>query len=507
MTSIDDKQRADTRILARDRALVPILIAVCTIVAVVSSVGAPLIPTVAQTYGVSFTAAQWSLTIAMLTGAVTVPVLGRLGDGPRRRPVVIGALAVVLIGCVFAAIPGNFAMLIVGRGLQGIGLGLMPLAMAVARDHLGAQRARACVAALSVTAVAGIGLGYPLTGVIAHFWGFHACFVVAALATTIVLIGAIVVVPGSGHLERHPLDVAGALALGAGLTALLIAISLGGQWGWTSVPLLSCAVLGAVILALWARHELGCDHPIVQLRLLRNRSVLTADVTGLLAGIGMFVMSSTVIRFVQTPTDTGYGLGRSAMIAGLVLVPFSLASVVANKLVPATSRWLPRNLIMPVGALAFVAALVLLLFGRSDLWIVFVVMGIAGLGVGFTFAAMPAFIVSAVPAHETGSALGVNQVTRTVGGAVGSALSATVLAGYTLPGQLYPTDDGYSTVIVVGVGLWIVTALLALTLSYARRRTVRVREELIDESVESAATGGFVYDIDSHRDMGARNGV
>ncbi|MGB3372594.1 MAG: MFS transporter, partial [Rhodococcus sp. (in: high G+C Gram-positive bacteria)] len=130
MTSIDDKQGVDTRRSTRDRALVPILIAVCTIVAVVSSVGAPLIPTVAQTYGVSFTAAQWSLTIAMLTGAVTVPVLGRLGDGPRRRPVVIGALAVVLVGCVFAAIPGNFAMLIVGRGLQGIGLGLMPLAMA-----------------------------------------------------------------------------------------------------------------------------------------------------------------------------------------------------------------------------------------------------------------------------------------------------------------------------------------------------------------------------------------
>lgn len=501
MTSTDDKQQP-----IRHRALVPVLIAVCTIVAVVSSVGAPLIPTVAQAYDVSFTGAQWSLTIAMLTGAVTVPVLGRLGDGPRRRPVVIAALAVVLVGCIFAAIPGNFAMLIVGRGLQGIGLGLMPLAMAIARDHLGAQQARACVAALSVTAVAGIGLGYPLTGVIAHFWGFHACFVVAAFASAIVLLGAIFVVPSSKHLDRHPLDVTGALSLGAGLTLLLLAISLGGQWGWASVPLVSCFVLGAVVLALWARHELRCDHPIVQLRLLRNRSVLTADVTGLLAGIGMFVMSSTVIRYVQTPTDTGYGLGRSAMIAGLVLVPFSLASVVANKLLPSASRWLPRNLVMPIGALAFVAALVLILFGRSELWIVFVVMGIAGLGVGFTFAAMPAFIVSAVPAHETGSALGVNQVTRTVGGAIGSALSATVLAAYTLPGEVFPTDDGYSAIIVVGAGLWIVTALLALVLSYVRRKPPVIPEELAEESVDAALTGGFAYDIEN-RSEGVRSGI
>ncbi|NIL75089.1 putative multidrug resistance protein MdtD [Rhodococcus sp. B10] len=487
MTSTDDTLPTAVR-----RGLVPVLVSICTVVAVVSSVGAPLIPTVASTYGVSFTSAQWSLTIAMLTGAVTVPILGRLGDGPHRKQAVVGSLAVVALGCVLAAMPGNFAMLIVGRALQGIGLGLMPLAMAVARDHLAPARARSCVAALSVTAVAGIGLGYPLTGVIAHYWGFHACFVVAAIATSAVLLASVFIVPTSGHLKRRPLDVLGAVLLGAGLTALLLALSTGGTWGWTSWPSAICVV----VLPLWARHEVRCAFPLVQLSLLRNRSVLTADVTGLLAGIGMFVLSSTVIRLVQTPEDTGYGLGRSAMVAGLVLVPFSLASVVANRLLPSASRWVPRTLVMPLGAVAFVVALVLLAVGRSELWVVFAVMGIAGLGVGLTFAAMPALIVSAVPSHETGSALGVNQVTRTVGGAVGSALSATILAAYTLPGAVYPTDDGYSATATAGIVLWIVTGLLALGLPYARRR---VSKSLVDESVESAVSGGFAYDVDSRR--------
>ncbi|WP_089243160.1 MFS transporter [Rhodococcoides kyotonense] len=491
MTSTDDRPRTDT-----GRALVPVLVSICTVVAVVSSVGAPLIPTVGDTYGVSFTSAQWSLTIAMLVGAVTVPILGRLGDGPHRKQALVGALAVVALGCVLAAVPGNFAMLILGRALQGIGLGLMPLAMAVARDHLTPAAARKCVAALSVTAVAGIGLGYPLTGVIAHYWGFHACFVVAAIATTAVLLVSIPVVPSSGHLARHPLDVVGAILLGIGLTALLLALSTGGSWGWTSWQLLVSVAVGVVILPLWARHELRCAYPLVQLSLLRNRMVLTADVTGLLAGIGMFVLSSTVIRLVQTPTDTGYGLGKSAVIAGLVLVPFSLASVVANRLLPFASRWVPQNLVMPLGAGAFVVALIVLLIGRSELWVVFVVMGVAGLGVGFTFAAMPTLIVSAVPAHETGSALGVNQVTRTVGGAVGSALSATILAAYTLPGSTYPSDDGYSAAATAGIVLWVVTALLALGLPYARRRASK---QVVDDSVELAVTGGFAYEIDSRR--------
>ncbi len=500
MTSIDDSVRT-----WEPRALVPVLVSICAIVAVVSSVGAPLIPTVAETYGVSFTSAQWSLTVTMLIGAVTVPVLGRLGDGPHRRRVVNAALVVVLVGCVLAAIHGSFAMLILGRGLQGVGLGLMPLAMAVASDHLGPKRARSCVAALSVTAIAGIGLGYPLTGVIAHVWGYHACFIVAAITTLMVLIASIAVVPGSGHLTRHPLDVVGALSLGLGLTLLLLAFSSGGQWGWTSVPLVACLGLGAVVLGMWGWHELRCPHPIVQLRLLTNRSVLTADITGLLAGIGMFVLSSTVIRFVQTPTETGYGLGRSAMIAGLVLVPFSLASVVANRILPMASGWMPRNLIMPTGALFFVGALTLFLLGRGDLWIVFLAMGIAGLGVGFTFAAMPAFIVSAVPAHETGSALGVNQVTRTVGGAIGSALSATILAAYTLPGAVFPSDEGYSATATAGIVLWIVTGLLALGIPYSRRRAASV---VVDDSVDSAATETVAYDIDnrSGHEVGVSDG-
>ncbi|WP_245819814.1 MFS transporter [Rhodococcoides yunnanense] len=497
MTSTDDTVQVQS-----SRALVPVLVSVCTIVAVVSSVGAPLIPTVAQTYDVSFSSAQWSLTIAMLAGAVTVPVIGRLGDGPWRRPVVIGALAIVLAGCVMAALPGNFAMLIVGRAFQGIGLGLMPLAMAIARDHLSAERARSCVAALSVTAVAGIGLGYPLTGVIANYWGFHACFLVAAVASAAVLLASIVVVPSSGHLARNPLDVLGAVTLGAGLASLLLALSMGGSWGWTSVPTIACLVASVVVLALWVRHELRCEHPLVQLRLLRNRSVLTADVTGLLAGVGMFVLSSSVIRFVQTPTDTGYGLGGSAMVAGLVLVPFSLASVLANKLLPAAGRYVAQNLVMPLGAAAFVVALVLLAFGRSELWVVFVLMGVAGLGVGFTFAAMPAFIVNAVPADEAGSALGVNQVLRTVGGAVGSALSATILAAHTLPGATFPADSGYSAAALTGIVLWVATGLLALGLPLVRRRASR---ELVEESVESAATGSFAYDIDRGRNRAESN--
>src|SRR3954462_8567527 len=132
------------------------------VVAVVSSLGAPLIPTIAAVEHVSLADAQWSLTITMLVGAVTTPTLGRLGDGPHRRTVVLVALAAVTLGCVLAALSLPYGWLVAGRALMGLGLGLTPLAMATARDVL--RDSRSTVALLSPTTIAGVGPGYPLTG-------------------------------------------------------------------------------------------------------------------------------------------------------------------------------------------------------------------------------------------------------------------------------------------------------------------------------------------------------
>lgn len=132
----------------REQALVPVLVFLSAVVAVISSLGAPMIPTIAAVDHVSLSEAQWSLTITMLVGAVTTPVLGRLGDGPHRRTVTLTAAAVVVLGSVLASLPLGFGWLVAGRALQGVGLGLTPLAIATARDNLPprppARRSRSC---------------------------------------------------------------------------------------------------------------------------------------------------------------------------------------------------------------------------------------------------------------------------------------------------------------------------------------------------------------------------
>ena len=441
------------------RRLVPVLVYLGMVTSVVSSLGAPLVPTIAHDTHVSLASAQWSLTISLLMGAVATPTLGRLGDGRHRRPTVLAALATVVLGCVLAAVPAPFFLLLVGRALMGVGLGLIPMTMAIARDALDGEHRVRVVGLLSITAVAGIGLGYPLTGVIAEQLSFRAGFGFGALVTAVGLVLAWVTVPSVADRPAVPLDWVGSVLLGVGVAGLLLA--LGQSAVWSSTVVIALAVASLLLLAGWSRHELRTAYPLVELRLVRDRTVLTADLTGLLAGIGMYALISMIIRFAQTPRSTGYGFGSSIVVSGLLLLPLSVLSAASSRVAPLLARRFGQRAVLPIGCVVFVGANLLFALDRSSLWGVALVMALAGLGVGCTFAALPGLIVGSVPAHETGSAMSFNQVLRYVGYSMGSALSATVLEARTQAGHVLPEAGGYTTVAVLGIAVLVVAAVVS----------------------------------------------
>ncbi|TQF01230.1 MFS transporter [Kitasatospora acidiphila] len=478
---------------ARERALVPVLVFLGTVVAVISSLGAPLIPTIASVDHVSLANAQWSLTVTMLVGAVATPVMGRLGDGPRRRPVVLTAAAVVVVGSVLAALPLGFGFLLAGRALQGVGLGLTPLAIAIARDNLPEARSRSAVALLSITTVAGVGLGYPLTGLIAQSFGIHAGFWFGAMISALGLLLAILVLPANTHRESHALDALGAALLGLAVTGLLLVLTEGESWGWTAPRLLVLGVVSLLLLAWWARHELRTAHPLVDLRALRNPVVLTANVTGVVAGVAMYLLMSLVTRFVQTPTAAGYGFGASVVVAGLALLPFSVMSVLSSKVVPVLARRTSTAAVLPVGCAVSLLSMLVFLSAHQHLWQILVVMAVAGLGVGCTFAVMPGLIVSSVPAREIGSAVSFNQVLRYIGYSTGSALCGAILQAHTAAGHRLPSESGYRAALLFGCVVWVLIGLVTIVLprrAAAVARRASVDEELmVEESLADIAPG------------------
>jgi len=443
----------------RARAYVPSLLAIGLVVSVISSLGAPLIPSIAGDLGSSLSATQWSLTATLLVGAVASPVVGRLGDGPHRRTVLLVCLAVVTLGGVLAALAATLPVLVAGRAMQGLGLALMPLTMASARDHLPGDRAGSTIALLSVIGAAGVGLGYPITGFIAEYLDASAAFLFGAVASGLAFAMAAAFVP-SPRAPAHPksLDVLGAVLIGGGLIALLLALEKGADWGWGAPRTLGLLAVAVVLLALWTHNELRVAEPLVELRLVRRRSVLTANVTGLVLGVAMYLGISLMTQVVQLDT----GIGQTVFVAGLTLVPFAIASALSSRLLPVVQRRTGRRATIPAGATVIAGSMLFFGLTGDALWEAFVTMGVVGLGLGFTFAAMPGLIVGSVPQHETSSAMSFYQVTRYVGFSIGSGLAVTLLRAF--DGDSVPTQSAYSATFLVGAALCLLAAVIAWVL-------------------------------------------
>ena len=135
--------------------------------------------------------------------------MGRLADGPKKRRVIVFPLAVVFAGCVLSAVSTGFALLVIGRGLQGVGLGLMPVTMAIARSQFSPQKTARAVATLSVSVAVRAGLGYPITSLIAEFYDYRAAFWFGAITVASALVLVVLVLPSQSDGRSRRFDYLG----------------------------------------------------------------------------------------------------------------------------------------------------------------------------------------------------------------------------------------------------------------------------------------------------------
>jgi MFS family permease len=229
----------------------------------------------------------------------------------------------------------------------------------------------------------------------------------------------------------------------AGISAVLLAITETSTWGWGSPKTLGLLALGAVVIATWIREELRSREPLVDMRMMAIRGVWTTNAAAFLIGVGMYSSFVLLPELVQEPASTGYGFGASVTVAGLYLLPSTIAIVVVGQM----AGWLERRIgsrgSLIGGALFALACFALLVADHSQPWEIYVAAGLLGIGIGLSFSAMANLIVENVRQEQTGVATGMNAVTRTLGGAFGGQLAATLLAS-NLGGGGIPASSGFT---------------------------------------------------------------
>ncbi|AIG80136.1 Conserved putative membrane protein [Amycolatopsis japonica] len=445
-----------------DERLSPALVCTALAGAVIGSVGAPLITPVATGMHVSLDAAQWTLTVTLFSGAIAGPVLGRLGSGPYRRATILGTLALVMTGGLLTVLPLPYAALLIGRGMQGLGVAAGALLMSVARAHLPPERATSTIAALSVASTVGIGVGYPVVSLLDQLAGLRVAYGFGFLLSAVALVIAWRFLPAEAPGELPRIDVPGTLLLALGTLGILLVIAEPSIW--TTAWLGSGVLAGSVaVLAVWAFIELRTTAPLVNLRLLGQGGILRANLAILVAGAGLYLLFSLFTRYVQTPSGAPYGFALPGVAAGAALIPFSLLGFVAGKAIPRLIARLTERWTYAFAVLIAVASALLFAIGNRSFLLVLAAIALLGFAVGGVFAVMPKLVLAGVPQGETASVLSINQIARSIGMAVGSALAGLLLAAATPDGTLLPSRAGYLTTALWALPLLAVSAAIILT--------------------------------------------
>lgn len=421
--------------------MIVLVLALCgTSVSLMQTLVVPLLPDFPLLLDTSLDNASWLVTVTLLTSAVATPILSRLADMHGKRRMMVVSLLVLLAGSLLGAASDSLEVLIVARALQGFAPALIPIGISMMRDELPPEKIGGAVALMSATLGIGGAAGLPLSGVIYEAFGWQAVFWGSVAMSVVMIALVLLVVPESPVRTPGRFDWLGAVLMSVALTGLLLGISKGSTWGWTSQWTLLSFVVAALVFAAWAPWELRTGEPLVDLRTSARRPVLLTNVASLLAGFAMFSNLLVAVQQLQFPTAGGTGFGLSVTEAGLAMLPGGILMVLMSPVSASiTRRFGARTTLIAGLSVTGLGYVVRVLF---DSTIIELVLGVAvvSIGIAMSFASMPVLIMQSVPITETAAANGLNTVVRSIGTSTCSATVAAVLAAGTVAGGVIPSE-------------------------------------------------------------------
>lgn len=278
----------------------------------------------------------------------------------------------------------------------------------------------------------GAGVGSPVAAWISQSMDWHVLFWMSGGLGLIVLVLTLLVVPHIDDAVGGRLDLAGALGLSAGLITVLTAITKGNHWGWSSPITLGLLGGGLGVLLLWGLFELRHIDPLVDLRTTARPAVLCTNIASIAIGFGMMAQAVAIPLLLETPASTGAGLGQTVLQAGLWMAPFGGMMLLMSPVSGTLIRRIGGRYAFLIGAALLGAGYLFALFLMDTPVQIMIASIVCAAGVGVAYSAMPTLIMDNVPADESGAAVGLNGLMRSIGTTSASAVIAMVLAGSTV---------------------------------------------------------------------------
>ena len=445
-------------------AIVGFLVAVEFASGVLQGYYTPIYTDIADHLDIADADVNWFEAAQLILSALVVPPLARLGDLVGHKKVLLLSTAVTALGSWVLVLAPGFTTFLVGWALQGAYVVWLPLEVAIihrrtkdtGRQHLLTRRAAAIlVGALELSVI----IGAATSGLLVEATSMEVLLMLPAIVVTAVLVVIWV------FIEDVPGDATGGYDWGGlALVTLAIGLFMGGLvavrvMGPDSVVPWLLIVFGIGAFVPFVRYEQAHEAPMIDVDLLAQRGQWPVQLTAFLFGMSVLGAQIPLSTFARTDPDTaGYGLGASAGFVSVLIVTYVLFLAVGAFTLPLTTRVLgPRNALVVSSLLVGLGYALWLLFHDAT-WQALINMAVAGLGSGALVAALPAAAAAAAPPDRTGFATGMTNATKTVGGAIASAVFAIAL---TSAGSIEDLEEGQAPLSGY-LTVWAICAVAAL---------------------------------------------
>ncbi|MDX6521267.1 MAG: hypothetical protein QOF08_1872 [Gaiellales bacterium] len=448
------------------------------------------LPSIQKDLHLSEGSLQWLVNAYTLVFGGFLLLGGRLGDLLGRKRVFLVGLLIFTGASLLDGLASSEGVLVASRALQGLGAALIsPAALSIISTTFaeGAERAKA-LAVWAAIAIGGSAVGLILGGVLTQYFSWPWIFFVNVPVGIAAFLLSLRLIPESRDaLEHRSYDLAGAATVTGGLMALVYAIVDAQSAGWTSAKTLGFFALAVVLLAGFVAIEMRTTAPLVRLSIFRIRSLLTANITMLLAMSGMFAMFFFNTLYIQEV------LGYGPLKAGLAFLPFTAGVMISAGL---ASQFAPRlgvRRVAAAGMLLAAAGLALLTqlpVHGSYAANVLPSLLLSSLGMGAVFMPLTLIATTGLDDDDQGLASGLFNTSQQIGGALGLAALSTLAASKTSSAGGSPTHA-----LVVGfhwafaAGAVVMIAALAVMIALLRSRDVARIEQAAAPSREAMTVG------------------
>ncbi|NDZ97486.1 MFS transporter [Streptomyces sp. SID6673] len=447
----------------------------------------PIQPEIPHLLNTSIANASWIITATLLGAAVAMPIAGRLGDILGKQRVLLASAALLVVGSLVCALSSSLIPMIVGRTIQGLAMGFIPLGISLMREVTPPRLTSMAVAAMSATMGVGGAIGLPLSAWVAQQWDWRALFWGSAALAVVITVLVAVAVPHVDDSNGGHFDIVGAIGLALGLSGVLIAVSKGNDWGWGSGTTLGLAIGGLAILLIWGVFEVRHTDPLVDLRTTARPAVLFTNLAGIAIGFGMMAQAIVMPQLLEMPSAVG-GLGQTLLAAGLWMAPGGLMMLVFAPVSGTLINKIGAKPTMAIGAcvlgLGYLGAFLLM----NAPWQLALASLICSAGVGVGYAAMPTLIMSSVPMHEAGAAVGLNGLMRSIGTTTASAVMALVLTSSTVTfgSAEVPSHAAFRWCFLIGAVAAFVGVAITLLIPVVRNKTAATESSADAEPIPTA---------------------